>query len=353
MGDTIDSAVDKAVGEAQSAAQTEQPNSAAASTASASLPAAPAAGSVVEPASSDLQHTEGQPESAQGTDDEILANPDWLTPARRATILRNARTRERTDLLTKLGVHPDANFDIVRQHVVGVASDPVAYARQLIDSLRRQGRWQDSAPAQPNAQPSTTQHADDPRLRVPTVFELPDPDLIADTADGRKGLYTKETLGLIVNNLEAHMRSQIQRELDQRFAPIEEDREAERIANVRREAFSQAADAVSTAEKTWPEFKRFKEQIGRDLLAANQRGDYSLTLESAYLRYYGPWATGEAARIADQSRRQTLQDIKNAPDPTTVVPGAAQARVPGPKAKRGDIFGNAVDKAVEKLGASI
>ncbi len=336
MGD-IDAAVDKAVSTLSGSGNPPSPSGSPADVTPASTPTAPSGVPATTPGPGVASVPAATPEGATtlpGDDDgATLQSQDWLDLEKRRSILNGARTKERSKLLASLGLRDDTPVETLRPHLTLLMRDAVEYHRQLTDSLQRRGLLAAAAATPPTPPP--------PQRTAPATRPIPQPDL--HFSDGRRA-YSAEGAADLVDWATANMRDELDEMLAARLGPLEETNEVVRGEHMRAEAHQIAADVLAEAS-TWAYFDEFKSQIA-DLMTQDKR----VTVHSAYNRLLQQKLKTEPAKIREQARIATLQDIRQARPggSVSIVPGAAPV---AEKPRRGggsldDVFEQAVNRAI-------
>lgn len=336
MGD-MDQAVDHAMS-VLSGSGNPPPAEAPAPSSSNGLPSAPvtpARAPTTGPGLGSASDTSGSTVEAtrppEDDDGDTLAAPEWLDLEKRRTILKSARAKERATLLRDLGLSPEMPIDRLRPHLSLMMRDIGEYHRQLTDALQRQGILQAPPPPAPAAPaPSPSAPA--------TPEPIPQPDLVF--ADGRRA-YSAEGAAALVQWAIEGLRSDVVAEMEERLSPLQQTHQQLRAQEIRRVAHDQAAGIMAEAS-TWAHFDEFREKIA-DMIQADKRH----TVFSAYNRLLQEKLKTESARLKEQTRTETLQEIRSArPGAPSIVPGqapvAAQRKTGG---TLDDLIGQAVTRA--------
>ncbi len=303
---------------------------------------APAAASGSEAAPTTAGKTQAPATGATDEDGEIIQDQGWLNLDKRRTILSNARTKAQqqareTILEQELGLPKGVNLQSVRTHLQMLGSDAVAYHRQLGENLRRRGLLPpEGASTPPPTTVQTPPAAATPRPR-------PQPDLVFN--DGRRA-YSEEAQADLLEWQSEQLTAQFNRALEERLGPMQETHEIVQAEAVRNEAHAVAAATLEEAS-TWHRFGEFKKQIA-ELMVADRR----VTVFSAYNRLLQAALKNENARVAEESRTATLDELSRRPG-RDLVPGSPAATVVDPAArKRGgsldDLLTDAVTRSIAK-----
>ncbi|HEV8208516.1 MAG TPA: hypothetical protein VGP77_00280 [Vicinamibacterales bacterium] len=266
-------------------------------------------------------------------DGPTLNSQDWLDLDKRRSILNGARTKERTKLLSSLGLRTETPLETLRPHLALMTSDVVEYHRQLTDSLQRRGLLPAAA-----APPAPVPDRADPAPPQPRA--MPQPDL--QFSDGRRA-YSAEGAADLIDWATQNLRDEWDQMLAARLGPMESTHAAVRGAQMRAEANQVAADVIAEAS-TWAYFDDFRGQIA-DLMAQDKR----VTVHSAYNRLLQERLKTEPAKIREQARQATLQEIRTTTrnGGASIVPG--QAIVAEKRKGSGgldDLFEQAVNRAL-------
>lgn len=293
--------------------------SAAPSSAPAAAPpsAPPARGSGSEPTPS-APRSAVAPTTRASEPSDPSGKPVEPPAERWPSILENARTKARQEAEAQFrelyglsqGVDPVA----VRAHLSALMADPVAYHRQLTDSLTRQGLM--GQPQQPAQRPA--------------------PDLRSE--DGRAA-YSAEAL----EQLLAWQQAQLDQKLSQILAPLQQTHQTVQVERMRQQAWSSAEAEVSEA-KTWDGFEELRPQI-HELMAADKR----VTLWSAYNRLHQAQLKDRDEKIRRETRQATLTELQSRPNPSTVTP--AQPRLSGTPRSNGRGLNADLDDAIARAMA--
>lgn len=335
MGD-MDSAVDRAV-ETLAGSGTPSSPSTPAPSPSVSAPVTPAGasagpGSGPTPATpSDSARAAIPPDDDDGS---TLNSQDWLDLEKRRSILSGARTKERSKLLSSLGLRNETPLETLRPHLALMTSDVVEYHRQLTDSLQRRGLLRPAAAAPPAPAPERSEQP------PPQPRAMPQPDL--QFSDGRRA-YSAEGAADLIDWATDNLRAEWDQMLAARLGPMESTHAAVRGAQMRAEANQVASDVISEAS-TWAYFEDFREEIA-NLMQQDKR----VTVHSAYNRLLQERLKTEPAKIREQARQATLQEIRSTTrnGGASIVPG--QAIVAEKRKGSGgldDLFEQAVNRAL-------
>ena len=325
---------------------TSTPANPATSSGPATVPGVPASGAPADAtaARSGPDRAPDKSRQARAADDtgpRLPGKPESLTDGapptdRWSTVLENARTDARNKTLEEYGIgeryspevvkgfgrmlqdFPDIDPNAVMVHATMLRINPVEYHRQLTDQLARQGLLGNGEPPQPEPA-REVQGRPEPSYRTPdgTPF-YSGPDIEA---------YFDYMTNTIIGRLEG------------RLQPIETERMESMASDYAR---SQIAEM-----KTWPHFDEFREKMGRMMLA-----DGRVTLESAYNHLLRDRLKNRDSQIRQETRHQTLEELRTAPDPNTPRPGRPMASRAGSKS-RGRSLDSRIDSAFEKAVSSL
>jgi hypothetical protein len=162
----------------------------------------------------------------------------------------------------------------------------------------------------PPAQP-----APQPKPQAPALGERPGADMQAE--DGRV-FYSPEQAAALQEWIEQTNEARVNRILEDRFAPIEKERQEQAEIKQQQQLFGQARQRQSViltdARSNWPLFGELETTIKADLAANN-----TMSLETAYRRAF----TTRTQTNRDAMRKEILAELNNRP------PVAASTR-PGP-----------------------
>jgi hypothetical protein len=230
-------------------------------------------------------------------------------------VLENARARERDTTRAKVfeeyGLADSLDPVEVRAHIDLLRRDPQTHAELTLQALKRDGtyRYRDGeAPDQRRADPP----------------QLPEPALVS--VDGQRA-YTAEQVQQYVN----HALGQFKQQLSGELQPLQQLHHSARVAQIRAEAQSFAGEAVREA-KTWHRFDDLTPRI-REIMVSDKR----TTLLSAYNRALQEDLQTSTTTLKAETRRQTLDEIKQASAANTIRPGAAAVARSGTRENRGGL----------------
>ena len=311
----INAAVDAAVsGTPASSATTTEPSTPSPSApAETPLTSTPAAASGPDAQSSTPRKTD-EPTIQAGDSTTTRDTTQSTTPSEPPrekwdTILTNARNDRESEVLQSLGVPQGADRAVVKQHMAALFADPVAYHRQLTDSLTRAGMLRGDAP-QPSNQPIAQNRNDEPIT----------PDL--RTEDGT-GVYSERAMARLLEQ----QANALRREFSSLVNPLQEAHQHAQIQQINEQAMSAAKSQLDEAMQ-WDGFKELQTQI-REAMARDGR----VTLESAYARLYQGWRKEQDQKLRSDTRQAVLAEIQKAPviantaNPGATTPVAAKVKV--------------------------
>ena len=148
------------------------------------------------------------------------------------------------------------------------------------------------------------------------------PQADVQAADGTL-LYSQEQTAAVTEWLERKQEAKIQKLLDERFAPVEKDRqEAQKVVEQQRmwgQAIERQKGVLIEARSSWPHFAELEAGIKADL-----GKNPTMTLETAYRRAFIPRTQADR----DSMRRDIIAEMNNAKP----VAGATRPG-PGPAVK--------------------
>lgn len=207
-------------------------------------------------------------------------------------------------------------------------SDIGEYHRQLTDALQRRGVLQAPEPPAPPAPP-------------PAAYEpspIPQPDLVF--ADGRRAFSAEGAAALVQWAIEG-LRSEVAATMDERLSPLQQTHTQLRAQQIQQEAH-ETASSIITEASSWAHFDEFRTKIA-DMIHADGRH----TVFSAYNRLLQEKLKTESARLKEQTRTETLQEIRSArTGAPSIVPGQAPvAAQRKPSGNLDDLIGAAVSRA--------
>ena len=238
--------------------------------------------------------------------------------------MENARVRERESTRAKVfeqyGLADGLDPVEVRAHLNLLQRDPQLHAELTLQALKRDGTYR----------PRTGDSPDSMIDQGPPP--MPDPALVS--VDGQRA-YTADQVLQVVNAALANFRQQMSGELQ----PLQAMHQHARVAQIRAEAQTYAGEAVREAS-TWHRFDALKERI-RDIMVSDKR----TTLLSAYNRALQEDLKTSTTTIKAETRRQTLDEIKQASEANTIRPGAAATARSGPRDQRGGLDAR-LDRAI-------
>jgi hypothetical protein len=215
------------------------------------------------------------------------------------TILGNARTKARADVLAELGIDGEMQAPEVRAHISALRTDPLAYMYALANSLVRSGhlKLDDPAPG--------------PAVQQP---KLPDPDF--QTPDGAR-LYGADAIMEILRQRDEAWRGELQSAL----APFRQTQET--IEQQQNQATAWGlAEADLKVASTWDGFNDLRKDV-----AALMRSDPRHTLQSAYITVHQKALQTRDQALRDKVRRETLDELKKSPPATgEIKPGDGAPR---------------------------
>jgi hypothetical protein len=207
--------------------------------------------------------------------------------------------------------------------------DPQLPAELTLQALKRDGTYR---PRQGDGPDSLIDQGPPP---------MPDPALVS--VDGQKA-YTADQVLQVVNAALANFRQQMSGELQ----PLQVMHHHARVAQIRAEAQTYAGEAVREAQG-WHRFGELTPRI-REIMVNDKR----TTLLSAYNRALQEDLKQSTSTIKAETRRQTLDEIKQASEANTIRPGAAATARSGTREQRGGLdarLDRAINAALTSTGA--
>lgn len=198
--------------------------------------------------------------------------------------------------------------------------DPQLHAELTLQALKRDGTYR---PRNGDTPDSVIDEGPPP---------LPDPALVS--VDGQRA-YTADQVHQVVMAALMQFRQQLSGELQ----PLQTMHQQARVAQIRAEAQTYAGEAVREAS-SWHRFAELKDRI-REIMVSDKR----TTLLSAYNRALQEDLKTSDTRLKTETRRQTLDEIRQASEANTIRPGAAAAARSGPREARGGLDAR-LDRAI-------
>lgn len=327
----ISAAVDKAVG-------TSAPESPSGGTAPAAptIPSAPDSSGPTPP---------DAPAVSSGSEGTAAATSSPDAPTRRASVpaeppeptsvteppaakwqrvLENARSKERdttrAHVFEEYGLADNLDPVEVRAHLDLLRRDPQLHAELTLAALKRDGTYR---PREGDTPDSRMGYGPPP---------LPQPSLVS--VDGQKAYTVDE-----VQQYVSHALWQFQQQLSGELQPLQQLHQSARVAQIRADAQSYAGEAVREA-KTWHRFDDLTPRI-REIMVSDKR----TTLLSAYNRALQEDLQTSTTQLKAETRRQTLDEIKQASQANTIRPGAAAVARSGTRELRGGLDAR-LDRAI-------
>lgn len=230
--------------------------------------------------------------------------------------MENARVKERNatreQVFSEYGLADNLDPVEVRAHLDLLRRDPQLHAELTLQALKRDGTYR---PRNGDSPDSVIAHG-------PPA--LPQPALVS--VDGQQA-YTADQVQQVVN----HALQQFKQQLSGELQPLQQLHHSARVAQIRAEAQSFAGEAVREA-KTWHRFDDLTPRI-REIMVSDKR----TTLLSAYHRALQEDLQTSTTQLKAETRRQTLDEIKQASEANTIRPGAAAVARSGPREHRGGL----------------
>jgi hypothetical protein len=147
--------------------------------------------------------------------------------------------------------------------------------------------------------------AQQPKPQAPALGDRPGPDMQAENG----GLYySPEQATALQEWVERANEDRVNKMLEARFAPIEQERKEQQAVKEQQQLFGQARERQSViltdARSTWPLFNELEAGMKADL-AANK----TMSLETAYRRAF----TARTQTNRDAMRKEILAELNNRP----------------------------------------
>lgn len=331
LDSAISAAVDTAVGTVSAPESPSGGTSAGGSTTPSApesgptLPEAPAAPSGFEGAAAESSSSDASTRRTSAP----AVTPESPTggeppPAKWPTVLENARVKEReltrSQVFEQYGLADGLDPVEVRAHLNLLQRDPQLHAELTLQALKRDGTYRRREGESPD---SMIDEGPPP---------LPDPALVS--VDGQRA-YTADQVHQVVMAALMQFRQQLSGELQ----PLQTMHQQARVAAIRADAQTYAGEAVREAS-TWHRFAELKDRV-REIMVSDKR----TTLLSAYNRALQEDLKNSTTQIKAETRRQTLDEIKQASESNTIRPGAAAVARSGTREQRGGLDAR-LDRAI-------
>lgn len=163
-------------------------------------------------------------------------------------------------------------------------------------------------------------------------------------SDGRRA-YSEAAQAELMEWQREQLTAQFNRELDERFGPLQETHEHVQQEVMRNEA-RQVAQATLDECQHWHRFGEFRNKIAEMMIA-----DKRVTVFSAYNRLLQSALKTETTRVKEQARTETLDELSRRPG-QSLVPGSPASTIIDPASrKKGSSFDDTLTDAVSRAMA--